>query len=290
MAKMPIGIGYQLSNLRGYLNYHYDREWRNFLAGVKHVKSATKSSLRLIKPEATEQEIDALTLKRFQVFSREEWETACFSDKLRIRKLYKHSILENVELLLEDKRDGRGLVLLTCHFDSFTLGLLILGLAGLHTNGMSSAVVEDQRLPLGVRLFFNKKYQNMEQYMGLTVKHQEHDRLFFYRVLEKGEALLVLGELPASPGSASVRLPFMGKNVMLAGGPWRMACKTGSLIAAYVCLCEGPGKYRVICHPPVDPSSGDALSVLNPIYEFFESFIRRYPERWWASDLLNVYQ
>jgi lauroyl/myristoyl acyltransferase len=228
--------------------------------------------------------------ERFQVFSREEWETESFGSPERIRTCFDRSIIENVAPLLESSRQGRGLVLLTCHFDSFTMGLLLLGLAGLHTNGMSSAVVEDQRLPEAVRDFFYRKYRNMEKYMGRPVVHQEHDRLFFYRALGRGDAVFMVGELPPSAGAASIRVRFMGRQVELAGGAWRMAKKTGSLVAAYVCLCEGPGRYRVVCHPPVDPLEGDASDVLAPLYEFFTKHIGKHPQRWWASDLFTVYK
>ena len=289
MAAMPPGLGYRLSLFRGDMNFRFDREWRNYLAGRRHVRDAVYEAMKRLNPSLDEEGINTLVKERFRVFSREEWETASFGSSERIRTLYDRCVIENIQPLLENSREGKGLILLSCHFDSFTMGLLLLGMAGLHANGMSSAVVEDPGLPGAVRAFFFKKYRNMERYMGRPVVHQERDRLFFYRALGRGDAVFMVGELPPSPGAASVRVRFLGRDVSLAGGSWRMARKTGSLIGAYVCLCEGPGRYRVVCHGPVDPASGDAPAVLAPIYSFFTYYINKYPQRWWASDLLTVY-
>jgi lauroyl/myristoyl acyltransferase len=291
MARLPVGAGFRLAHIRGRINARADREWRNYLAGHRHVMDAGTRALKMLVPDASDEEISRLACQRFETFSREEWETAGFCMNGRIHRFFSDAVMENVDCLKESARNGRGLVLLTCHFDSFTMGLLLLGLAGLYTNGMSSAVVEDERLPRAVRRFFFKKYRNMERFMGRPVVHQEHDRLFFYRALSRGDAVFMVGELPPSGPSASyVDVRFLGRQTRLASGPWRMAKKTGSLIGAFLCFCEGPGRYRVVCHSPVDPSTGDPSSVLAPLYDFFSDYIAKHPERWWASDLLTVYQ
>ena len=136
-------------------------------------------------------------------------------------------------------------------------------------------------------MHFNRKFRAMESLMGGKCVHHEVDRSFFLGALERGETVAILGDVPG--GRSTVYIPFLGTNHRMPLGAWQMAKKTGSLVGAFVCLHQRTGQYRVICLSPREVDSDNPLKTMRPIYAFLESWIRRYPERWVAADLLTTY-
>ncbi|MBW1671471.1 MAG: lysophospholipid acyltransferase family protein [Deltaproteobacteria bacterium] len=230
------------------------------------------------------------TLHRFIHYSREEWEACLLSGKY-IQTIFRQSTFKGLDKLLEYQKDGRGIVLLTCHFDSFVMGIILLGMAGLRVNAVSSSVVEDSRVHTSVQKFYYDKYRNMEKFMnGGKVVHFERNLRFFYGALKRGEAVVILADLPATSRKTEVIVPFLGGTRRMAPGAWRIAKKTDSVIGAFVCLHDAPGDYRVLCYLAGDKRPADPAGAMTPIYKFLDQQIRLHPERWWASELLLQYE
>ncbi|MBK9237097.1 MAG: methyltransferase domain-containing protein [Rhodoferax sp.] len=95
---------------------------------------------------------------------------------------------------------NRGLVLLTPHFDSFFLGVAFLARNGAKVNLMSSAVTQQPGVDAAVTRHFSSKYRGLENYLnGGRVLDMETGLRQFYRLLERGETLVVLG-IQSNPG------------------------------------------------------------------------------------------
>jgi lauroyl/myristoyl acyltransferase len=202
-------------------------------------------------------------------------------------EIAENSRIDCLDHLLAHKRDGKGLVLVSCHFDSFCMGMVLMGMKGLKVNVINTAMIEDQRIQKDVRNFFQKKYRAMESRMNGRMPYYQTEMNYFYRVLEKGEIVTLMGDIPGSRSTLS--LNFLGKGFKVPLGAWNLARKTGSLVGAYVCIRESLGKYRVVCIPPYAPDPDDPLKTLKPVYSFMEAWISKYPHRWVSSDLLPGY-
>ena len=176
------------------------------------------------------------------------------------------------------------MVLLTPHFDSFILGVVFLGQAGVRVNLMSSLGDGNSGINPAVFHHFVTKYQAMESYMnGGRVVPMEDGLRHFYQMLERKECLVILADIPPSANTARVSPSFLGARRSLAGGALRMARKTHSDLGAFVCNFDSPGRYRVMGSTILDAAAPQALDAA---YQFMTDAITVAPGRWWAADLL----
>ncbi len=281
LARLPLAAGYAMSAWRGWLNGRAGRDWRSVALGSRHVARQSAAGYRMLNPKADEETVRAWVRARFAAESREEFEGRLMAAG-RAGELRRSVGPEN--FLRACLARERGLLLLTPHFDSFTLGVAFLGLAGVKVNLMSSAITNDSRVTPSVRRHFFRKYRGMERFMnGGRVLDQEAGLRPFYRMLERKESVVILADAPAVSRNATVAPHFLGARRLLAGGGMRMAQRTGSDIGAFVCRYAGPGRYRLEGGPILraeDPAAPDA------VYGFLSGAILESPGRWWAADLL----
>lgn len=283
MAKLPLCLGYMLSELRGVINGCIGRDWRSMALGTRHVARHTAEGLRLLKPLASEPELHALVRERFQTESREEFEGRLIAAG-RVPEL--HWAIAPADFLSNClQQREKGLLLLTPHFDSFMLGIAFLGLAGVKVNVMTSSL-NDPRISAAVQEHFFRKYRGMEDVMnGGRMLDKEKGLRPFYQMLERGECLVILADIPAEAGGVTASPQFLGCRRLLSGGALRMARKTGSDIGAFVCRCDKPGNYRVQGGPIVAARDPQSLDI---VYSFLSEEIQATPGKWWASYLLPL--
>lgn len=282
LARLPLPLAYPLAALRGWLHAKLAIDWRAIAFGVD-LPRLTAASFRQMLPGSPEEEIVSLVRKRYMAQAREEFEAhLVMADRAGGLSC---SFLPREEIFTR-RKGGRGLVLLTPHFDSFFLGYTFLCRFGLCCNGMSSSVTNDPRVMPEVQRYYFRKYRALEPQMnGGRILDQEKGLKPFYAMLRRGEVLLVLADLPASPAGVAMQADFLGARRVLAGGALRMARQTGSDIGAYVCRHMGKGKYRLEFGPFC---SGYDDTALDSIYSFFSDKILETPGCWWGADLLQA--
>lgn len=286
ISRLPLSAGQAVSQARGMIHGYLDYDWRSMALRFPYVRERTRQAMAMIQPDAGENFYRAATLKRFIHNSREEWQ-ACLFGRRVMTEIAGRSVVEGIESLKRNQEAGRGMVMVSCHFDSFCMGMVLMGMQGLRVNVINTSAIEDPRIHPSVRRFFKRKYQWMEWHMGGKMVYHEVDMPFFYRALEKGQTVALMGDIPGS--KSNVYIPFLNVPFKMPVGAWHMALKTNSLVGAFMCVHEGIGKYRVICLPPVEIDPVSPLNTLKPVYEFMEAQIRRMPERWVAADLLPAY-
>ncbi|MCK4603323.1 MAG: hypothetical protein KAU41_01325 [Deltaproteobacteria bacterium] len=285
MARMPLVLGENLSRLRGALQAIIDYDWRSMALGKRYVRKDSYEAIRIIMPEAGKRRWLIAAFERFIYFSKEEWEASLFGQQV-MSSIAKNCLIDGLPELLRIQRQGRGLVMVTAHFDSYLMGMVLLGMKGLRSNLVTSSVVENPRVHPAVRSYFNRKYRAMEYRMGGKLVHFEVDLSFFNGALERGETVFLVADTQGSRSTVSI--PFLGASFRMPLGAWHMAKKTGSAIGAFVCLHQAPGRYRVVCLSPQDIDYNSPGNTMEPVYAFLESWIRKTPERWLAMEhLLN---
>ena len=288
LARLPLRLGYRLAAWRGALNWVFDREWRSISIGQRYIRNATGQAMEQIVPDLPATETRRLTRRRFETNSREEFEAyLIMNDRMRELSFSIHGL----EPVRKQAVRGRGVVLLTMHFDSFIFGIVSLGMTGLVVNAMSSDVVENPLVSGCVRRFFSEKYRSMERYLnGGKIVHVEKNLRFFYQALLKGECVVVLADLPASgEKDHPMWMQFLGRERSFLSGAFRLARRTESSLAGFVCQWEGGNKYTVTLSECVLPGEVSEASY-HRVYDFLDAAIRRKPERWWASDLLRTFE
>ncbi len=249
--------------------------------GRRHIRSQSLAGYRLLPGSANEETLSAWCGERFVVEAREELEAQLVAAG-RVNRL--NCAFEPSGAALVGHQRNRGLVLLTPHFDSFFLGVAFLARNGAKVNLMSSAVTQQPGVDAAVTRHFSSKYRGLEHYLnGGKVLHMETGLRQFYRLLERGETLVVLGDAPVLPDGVSAQVNFLGGSRLVAGGALRMAQRTGSDIGAYVCRHLEDNNYSLALGP-VGPA--DEPASIDAVYAFLGTAIQSSPGRWWGADLL----
>lgn len=284
IARLPLAWGYRLAEWRGRLNARTGRDWRSMALGMRHIQRQALEGYRLLPLQANDERRLLWSRERFVVEARDEFEARLTAAGRLAALRCRHVFPEGTHFTDVMPGRGRGLLLLTPHFDSFFLGVAFAARGGSKVNLMSSAVTHDGRVARAVQQHFSSKYRGLEPYLnGGRVLDMEQGIRPFYRMLEQGETLVVLGDAPVLPQGVATQVDFLGASRLLAGGALRIAQKAGCDLGGYVCRMERPGEYVMEW---CAPGPADDPETVRRVYALFTQAIYQSPGRWWASDLL----
>lgn len=284
-SRLPMRWGMVLAVLLGKFCRWLDVDWRTVALREHYVAQRTRLAYREICPTLSDRELDGAVARRFENSSREELEGHWFALGRTGEVACK---FEGVTAIHDYQQQGKGAVLLTLHFDATLMGVVKLGEAGLRLNLMTSDVVEDRRVARSVQRYFARKYAGIDKALnGGRALHVESHLKTFYSGIRSGEGVVVLGEAPTGNVEEALLVDFLGRRRAIAPGAVRIAEKTGAPMAAFVCLREAVGSYRVLCSPLVFPekTAGHSQNV-QFLFDFLAAHVRQMPDRWWAADQL----
>lgn len=282
LARLPLRWAYPLAALRGRLNARWGRDWRSMALRTRHIQRQSLAGYALLPGAHNAAQRQHWCRQRFVTESRDELEAQLVAAR-RLHQL--RCSMQPEQAVKAVRTTARGLVLLTPHFDSFYLGIAFLAQAtGRRVNSMSSAVTRDPRVDAAVSAHFERKYRGLEHYLnGGKVPDMEDGLRPFYRMLQRHETLVVLGDAPVLPNGVCMSVDFLGARRTLAGGALRLAQQTGSDLGAFVCRYQGCGQYLLELCPA---GAADDPQTLARVYAFMSGHIAREPGHWWAADLL----
>jgi lauroyl/myristoyl acyltransferase len=290
MARLPLGLGYALAALRGHLNAALGRDWRSVALGTRHIHrlsvQAAKELVPVVKAAGGSRDPHAGTwaAARFRAEARDEFEAWLMHER-RWPELHCRFDPPDAPQRLAAAARERGLVLLTPHFDSFYLGIAFAAQAsGCTVNAMASAIPEDPRVEPAVTAHFHAKYRGLETALnGGAVVNMEDGLRPFYRMLERAQTLVVLADAPVLAGGAEMAVEFLGGPRRLAGGALRLAQRTNTPMAAFVCRHLGGPNYELRW---CEAGEAHDPNTLPRLYAFLGHAIAQEPGRWWAMDML----
>ncbi len=284
LARLPLLLGEKLAALRGLFAWAINFDWRYVASESWAARARTYQSMKIIDPEAGFVRSNWRTLRRFQHNSREEWQ-ACLFNRSVMEKIRLNSVIYGLEELNYYRAAGRGVILISCHLDSFCMGMVLLGMQGLPVHVINTSAIENPVIHVNVREFYQAKYRAMEQHMHGKMAYHQTEMNHFRRALKRAEVVTLMGDVPGS--RSTIHVPFLGRSFRLPLGAWHLARKTNSVLGAYVCIRDGTGRYKVICMSPGEIVPDDPEQSLLPVYDFLEMWIRKMPERWVSADLLS---
>lgn len=106
------------------------------------------------------------------------------------------------------------------------------------------------------------------------------------RALDRNNLVALLCDLPHGPG---VTVSFFGRRAVVPSGPAAIACRHGVPLLPTYCRRSAPGVYHVHVDPPIHPPAPEECAgrdgtqeLMQMVVERFESFIRAYPDQWYA--------
>ncbi len=283
-AALPPNLGMACARALGRLCRRLDLDWRTVGLGEHFVTERTRHAYAEILPALEARQREHLVSRRFMCALMEELEGHWLAGR-RIERFACE--FEGLEAIRAGMARGKGMMLLTLHFDAALMGVAKLGLAGLKLNLITSDVVEDARVDAAVTRYFRRKYAGIAACLnGGRALHVERHLKSFYSALRRGEGVVILGDAYSDKLDKALLVDFLGRRRAFAAGAVRMAEKAGAPMAAFVCLRTATGGYRVVFSPVCWPAAGSHEESAARLFAFLGDHVRRHPERWWAADLL----
>jgi lauroyl/myristoyl acyltransferase len=283
-ARLPPSLGRYFAKMMGHLCARLDLDWRTLGLREHFVANRTRLAFQDISPGLDDGQTARLVRMRFENSVHEELEGHWLGMQWAGR--FQCDFM-GLDAIRDQMTRGQGIVLLTLHFDATLMGVAHMGLAGLKLNLMTSDVVEDARVLPVVQRYFHRKYAGIESSLnGGRALHVESHLKSFYRALRAGEGVVILGDAHALELDKGIVVDFLGRRRAIAVGAMRMAEKTGAPMAAFVCLRDANGGYRVVFSPVLWSQNGSHQENIKVLYSFLGAHISSQPERWWAADLL----
>ena len=283
LAKLPPALAIWPLRLRGLINWAFDLEWRTITLRHGYVREATFQAMQEIAKLRGNGSPRWWTLRRFVCASREE------CDALRLASTDVSQLAwtaQGLDDVVAATRQGRGVVLLTGHFDSLYMGLMVMASSGVTVNLMSSKIMEDERVPVPIRDLFARKIAAMaKQFAPGRVLHFEDGMKPFIDGLKRGEVLVIACDAPSVTEGRASAVDFLGRRFLMAPGPEFFTQKTQALVSLYSCVQKSDLSFEIECSPLHSIEEGG----LQKAFDCLDVKIRREPWRWWAADLYRTF-
>lgn len=297
MARLPLPLAYALSDLRGFLNARFSRDWAELALGFPYIAERSAQAYQEIHPLADDQVVRAWVIERYQTVAREELDGALvMAGRMNELKVD----LTPVQAVLAQRESGRGLVVALSHHDSFFVAMLALARCGVTAHLMISDVVFDERVHPKLRAFTRAKYDAYIREMngGQFLSASAQTRAFFRDELLAGRVLMVVTDTPAEKRSdKGTWVQWLGRRRKMADGALRLAIETGSEMLAMRARHVGPGRQVWSCSSLIGTSGPFELSgaaqreaIYAPLAKFLEHAIYADTGRWSAAHLLGEFE
>ena len=259
MASLPLSLGYFLAGLFTEVHFRLFPERRhNVLA-----------NLAVAMPRATRRE-------RMQIARRMMRSYNCMLfEFFRLPHLTRRELLESVEVEGREHLEravarGRGVILASTHIGNWELAAVMLAhwgytlhaVAGVQLNRWLTPAVRETKTELAIH----------------TVSPEDGFRRLL-RALEHNDlvALMVDGDVYHH----GVPVEFFGRETAFPSGPGVLAQRTGALIICGYCERMGPGRFRIVMEPALDPAQYTSVQAINgAVAHTVERHIREHLDQW----------
>ena len=186
-------------------------------------------------------------------------------------------VVEGHERAAEAAARGHGVVLTGIHVGGWEVATAVPGEV---VPVPTTVVVADNWLAWGI--------QHVRAASGLRVAYASRLSLEPLRVLERGEALLVLGDDGTRASTRSYTVQFCGTAAVLPGGAASLARLAGAPIVPFTVLPRGPRRWVVTIEPVIEPPARDSghdgeRAALQELADRWTATVRRHPDHWAAS-------
>lgn len=171
---------------------------------------------------------------------------------------------------------GRGLILAGIHLGGWEVAVPVPAVV---IPVPTSVIVADNWLAWGI--------QRIRDAAGLHVVYRTDMAVAAARVLQHGEALLVLGDDASGAQPRRHQVRFCDSEALLPAGPVSLARLTGAVLVPFFVVPLGPRRWRVVIEPGIEPpdrhgGDGAEAEVHQQLADRWSAWIQSHPEHWAA--------
>jgi len=259
VASMPLWVGYALADL--FTEVHF-----RFFPARRH---AALANLTAAMPRASRRARLRVVRRMMRSYNRMMFEF------FRLPHLSLEGLLRSVQVVGREHLEqavsrGRGVILTSTHIGNWELAAVVLAhwgytmhaVAGVQLGRWLAPAVRETKTELAIH----------------TVAPEDGFRKLL-RALEHNDlvALMVDGDIC----SHGVPVEFFGRETRFPAGPGVLAQRTGALIICGYCERLGPGRFRIVMEPALDPARFPHTAALNAeVAAICERHIREHLDQW----------
>jgi KDO2-lipid IV(A) lauroyltransferase len=277
---LPLKSAQRLGYYLGSISYHFVTRRRNI----------TLENLRHAFPEKPETEIHKIAKGAFQNYGIAITELLWFPNlnDARIRKLI---TIKNMQLITDEIKRGKGMIMLAGHFGNWEL----IALGAAYITGLQFTIIVQTQNNIQVDNVINSHrclFGNRVVPMGISVRE-------IIKTLDQGGVVAIA---PDQSGPVDgVYINFFGRTVTTHQGPAVFALRSGASILMGFIIRKQDWTYEVIVEKipssDIDGSKEEKIIELTRRHtEMLEKYIRLYPHQWlwmhrrWKNVLKNNVQ
>jgi KDO2-lipid IV(A) lauroyltransferase len=245
----------------------------HYLLDSKH-RNRTFSNLRMVFPDWSEKQIKETGREVFEHFGRVAGDF--MRSPIRTNQEVLDSVVEveGLENLRQAESMGDGIILITAHFGNWERFL-----QWLTASGIRISVVARNPNQQGLQ----ERIIAIRERSGATVLARGDSARQSLLCLRRKEMLGLL----ADQNNQDAMVPFFGFPAGTVLGPAVMHMRTKAALLPAFCVWLGPGRYKVIFMPLVDPDTAceDRVQIMTELNLVLESIVRKYPSQYlWMHD------
>lgn len=264
-AWLPESAAYGLGERAGRLAFRLDR---------RHRSITVENLARAFPEEYSPTEIVRLACAVFESLGRTAVDVAR-SDRLLLGRNADAVRFERLDRLVEARRRGKGVLVITAHLGPWELLPLIAALryAPIH---VVARPLDNPRL--------DDLLTRMRERGGNRVIRKRDAIQAILQVLRRGETVGILIDQHISEKEGAV-VPFFGRAASTAFAPALIAMRSGAAVLPVAIVREGRGRFRVLIadEVPVRKSGDLKADLVENTARFtsaIEAFIRMHPDQW----------
>jgi KDO2-lipid IV(A) lauroyltransferase len=259
MATMPLGLGYFLASALTELHFRAFPSRRH----------AAMANLAVMMPRSTRRERLRMARRMMRSYNRMLFEF------FRLPHVGREELLNSVEVVGREHLEravarGRGVILASSHIGNWELAAVVIAhwghalhaVAGVQISRWLTPAVRETKSELAIH----------------TISHED-GFLRLLKALEHNDlvALMVDGDLYHH----GVSVEFFGRETRWPAGPGVLAQRSGALVVCGYCERRGPGRFRIVLEPALDPVTFPTAAALNAeVASLIERHIREHLDQW----------
>lgn len=269
ISAMPLPLAYRLAGAVGTLDGLIKSSYlRSFSDGMEYVRSGGFDLSR--------REIEKFTIRHARMMAGEIVDSYVVSGR-NIETLGRICSLSGRELVDAKLNEGRGCIILVCHYSRLNMVALGLGYSGIETGIITQCVDRRNRMLDWVdRRYLSAKIKRYHEVTRGTLVTLEDNLRPIYKALLRNEAVILLMDAFHPRFKRFNSYPFLGGSLRLPQGALRLAERAGAPMIYGVTREKGWHVQVDIRDLPASPGQALEAAVGN-----LEKDVKKRPWEWW---------
>ena len=275
---LPLNLSYKLATAKGALDTVLDAEQIERIGSAIH---------RVFSDQISMDSARQLAKYHIRMLAREEMDVF-WLEKMQPNIIDRLITLKGLDNYLSAKATGRPIILYTAHFGRLIMPAIALGIKGYETSALTAPISEANAGSLARYRYLKYKINQMQAIMRGDFVSSGDSMRALYKILQRGDTLIVLIDVAPVPGQPYYEAPFLHGVARFPKGIVKLAIKTGAVLLPYF-ASEHEGLLTGEFLPALNISSQSEEAILQSILEPVQEKIFQHPEQWWMWPWLNAF-